>query len=226
MILSNILYRTLFIKSSDYGTAFTIPVGTKEYLVTAKHLVDVVDGKVTLQIFKDKAWHEFTLCVVGCGKNEVDIGVMEFADVPDGREPNVRPMMDGVAIGQDVYFTGFPYKMHVDIENLMGGLPLSFAKKGMLSAMSARQGEVHTLYVDAISNEGFSGGPLFFYHAVGKELPELRIAGVVSKFRTEYETVLDDKGEPTDMTVAYNTGFLIAYGIQHALDLIERHQDK
>ncbi len=49
MILSNIRYRTLFIKSSDHGTAFTIPVGTKKYLgkvSTTRHPVRRRDADV------------------------------------------------------------------------------------------------------------------------------------------------------------------------------------
>lgn len=72
---------------------------------------------------------------------------------------------------------------------------------------------------DAINNEGFSGGPLFFY-PLGKPT-ELRVAGVVSKFRVEHEAALDEHGNATTMTVPYNTGFLVAYGIKHALDLIQ-----
>ena len=44
---------------------------------------------------------------------------------------------------------------------------------------------------------------------------------MVSKFRIEYERVLDLDGEPSGMTVAYNTGFLVAYGPRHILSIIE-----
>jgi len=50
--------------------------------------------------------------------------------------------------------------------------------------------------------------------------PDARILGVVSKFRIEHETVLDRNGEATEFTIPYNSGFLIGYGINHALDLI------
>lgn len=35
MILTNILYRTFFIKAAQYGTAFTVDVEGVEYLVAA-----------------------------------------------------------------------------------------------------------------------------------------------------------------------------------------------
>ncbi|MEB2026433.1 hypothetical protein VDR74_16140, partial [Xanthomonas campestris pv. campestris] len=76
--------------------------------------------------------------------------------------------------------------------------------------------------VNAINNEGFSGGPLFFYPAGKPE--EVRVAGVVSKFRVEYENVIDENGEPTGMTVPYNTGFLIAYGSKYILSIIATYR--
>lgn len=74
------------------------------------------------------------------------------------------------------------------------------------------------LYVDAINNEGFSGGPLYFFR--NGDLNDPRIAGVVSKFKIEREVVLDAEGQSTGMSVPYNTGFLVAYDIQQALNLI------
>lgn len=124
--------------------------------------------------------------------------------------------MGEITLGHEVYFLGFPYKMWGDVGKFMGGLPCPFAKKGMLSSLSL--GKPQVLYVDAINNEGFSGGPLFFY-PMGRP-NELRIAGVVSKFRVEEEPVLAADGSPTGMRVQYNTGFLVAYSINHVLEII------
>ena len=46
------------------------------------------------------------------------------------------------------------------------------------------------------------------------------IAGVVSKYKTELESVINATGQGTEMKVAYNTGFLVAYDIAHALQLV------
>jgi hypothetical protein len=108
--------------------------------------------------------------------------------------------------------------MHANAGELMYGRPMPFVKKGTLSAGWDPDDSVKRLYVDAINNEGFSGGPLVFKeHTSGK----LKVAAVVSKYKTEPEPVLDKDGEETGMTVEYNTGFLIAYSIKHALDLIK-----
>ena len=216
MILTNILYRTFFVKALEYGTAFTIDVSGNEYLVTARHLLPP-DGKtVELQIFRDKAWTTVSAEVVGRGRGEIDIAVLRVGARLTSAEFIVTPTMADITLGHDVYFLGFPYKMSGDIGEFMGGLPLPFAKKGTLSLLTP--GSPQVLYVDAINNEGFSGGPLFFYPQ-GKPM-ELRVAAVVSKFKVEFEAVLDEDGEATKMRVPYNTGFLVAYGIKHAVDLI------
>ena len=103
--------------------------------------------------------------------------------------------------------------MTADYGALMEGHPAPFVKRGTLSARF--RGPPDKLYLDAINNQGFSGGPLYFGTA-----DHPRIAGVVSKFYTQQEHVLDEDGKPTGHTVPYNTGFLVAYCIADALDLV------
>lgn len=221
MILTNILYRTFFIKSLEYGTAFTLEVSGREYLITAKHLLPPEANEVELQLYRDQKWGTLPAKVIGRGKGEVDIAVLETSIRLTSSEFSVTATTAEMTLGHDVYFLGFPYKMWGDIGSFMGGLPCPFAKKGTLSLLGT--GSPQVLYVDAINNEGFSGGPLFFYPQ-GKSL-DLRIAAVVSKFKIEYESVLDENGELTKMLVPYNTGFLVAYGIKHAVELIKSYRD-
>lgn len=216
MIQTNDLYRTFFIKAEQYGTAFTLDVDGVEYLVTAKHLLNASEREFELQIFHDKKWLRGRATVVGHARGEIDISVLRVDSqlTPPGFD--VTPSLGEIVLGQDVFFLGFPYKMWGDVGALLRGLPCPFVKKGVLSSVNVETPQV--IYVDAINNEGFSGGPLFF-HPMDKP-NELRIAGVVSKFRVEQEAVLDELGVPTKMTVPYNTGFLVAYGIKHAVELI------
>lgn len=148
---------------------------------------------------------------------------------------NFPAEIGGISFGQDVYFVGFPYKMYISDDGSLNGFPISFVKKGVLSAIENDNGAV-TLFVDAINNEGFSGGPLIWTETfttkdgfiVSKNT--YRVFGVVSKFKTETEPVIDIvdyEGEKinikTNMIIEYNTGFLVGYSIKHALDLIDRH---
>jgi len=216
MILTNILYRTFFIKAEMYGTAFSIEIDGTEYLVTAKHLLNTNLSEFELKIFHNEAWLPLHVQVVGHAKGEIDISVLRLPIRLTHQEMVVTPSMGELTLGQDVFFLGFPYKMWGNVGSFMGGRPCPFAKKGTVSSLGTEKPQV--LYIDAINNEGFSGGPLFFY-PMGKP-NELRIAGVVSKFRVESERVIDRDGDPTEMTIPYNTGFLVAYSINHALELI------
>lgn len=216
MIQTNILYRTFFIRAAQYGTAFTLEVNDEEFLITARHLIPSHGDKIELQIFHGNQWLNGKAIVVGRGHGEIDIAVLKIDIRLTPKEFTVTPSSAHLTIGQDIYFLGFPYKMWGDGGSLMGGRPMPFAKKGVVSLVMMEPPQI--LYVDAINNEGFSGGPLFFY--TDAEPQHLRVAGVVSKFRIEYEAVLDKEGNTTDMTTPYNTGFLVAYGIKHALELI------
>jgi hypothetical protein len=216
MITSDALYRTFFIKSAVYGTAFTIDVDGSEYLITASHLLDTTAGKSNIKLFHSGRWFEIEVDLVGHGKGEVDISVFRTRNRLTKDEMRLKPTSAGLVLGQDLFFLGFPYKMWTDVGNLMGGLPCAYVKKGTLSSMEFTS--CAKLHIDAINNEGFSGGPIVFYSHENPK--ELRLAGVVSKYRVEYENVMDENGDTSNLTVAYNTGFLVAYGAKHITDII------
>lgn len=218
MISSSILFRTFFIKADDYGTAFALDIEGEQYLITARHLFLDLQRKPCLKIFQHRTWRDLECDLVGHGRGEVDISVLKPRARLVGAEYEVAPSIAEMALGQDVYFLGFPYKNWADVGDLMNGFPCPFVKKGSLSSISFEGPQ--TLYVDAINNEGFSGGPLFFYPRDNKQ--KVCVAGVVSKFLLQEEPVIDGDGELTSMRVSYNTGFLIAYGSKHVLDIVAR----
>lgn len=217
MVLSDILYRTLFIKAEQYGTAFLLIVDGSEYLITARHLVDTAKEAFDLQLFLRGQWLNLPVRVVGHGRGEIDITVLKPPhQLQKAEKVSVFPTIANLVLGQDVYFLGFPYKMWSDVGDAMGGMPCAFVKRGTASTLG--YGDPQVLYVDAINNEGFSGGPLFFYPR--GDLTKVHVAGVVSKFKIESEPVVDGHGEDTGMTISYNTGFLVAYGSKHILEII------
>ncbi|MBV6777895.1 MULTISPECIES: S1 family peptidase [Xanthomonas] len=221
MVTSNILLRTFFIKAEAYGTAFTLEVDGEEFLVTARHLLNQENPDFEIKIFHADKWQILSAEVVGHGRGEIDISVLKLRQRLSSAALTVTPTIAGLVWGQDVYFLGFPYKMWGDVGNLMGGMPCAYAKKGTVSSFKLHDPQI--LHIDAINNEGFSGGPLFFY-PLGKP-DEVCVAGVVSKFRIEHEYVIDAGGEPTKMTVPYNSGFLIAYGSKYILDIISAYRE-
>lgn len=215
MITANVYNRVFFIRADQYGTAFTVDVENRQYLVTAKHLIGPKPPDEIL-FMHENAWRKLPVRLVGMSRDEVDIAV--FAPgIRLSPAMKLEPTSEGIVIGQDVYFIGYPYKMWTDGGAALAGRPCPFIKKGTLSSAFHTGDGVRKLFVDAINNEGFSGGPVVFM----KPHPhEFSIAGVVSGFRTEYERVLDESGSDTGMKVAYNTGFLLAYDISYALELI------
>lgn len=216
MLPINVLYRTYFIKAAQYGTAFAIDVGDTQYLVTANHLLPQAGTEIELQVLHEKRWLKVPVQVIGRGRGELDIAVLKSQTRFTPRTFEVSLGFGNIALGQDVYFLGFPYKLWTDYGALSAGLPGPFLKKGTLSAVSFDFPK--TLHIDAINNEGFSGGPLYFFKDGNPQ--DVRIAGIVSKYRTEHEPVIDEQGNPTGLKVTYNTGFMVAYDIQHALNLI------
>jgi Trypsin-like peptidase domain len=216
MLPSNIAYRTLFICAEQYGTAFAVDVGTEQYIVTAKHLLPASGDQVPLKFFRRKAWEECLAHVVGRGRGDLDVAVLKVPQRFASDEHNLLLSMGNMTVGQEVFFLGFPYKLWIDYGELLDGLPGPFLKKGTLSAVE--HGPPTTLYIDAMNNEGFSGGPL--YYCENGNPNHVHIAGVVSKYRTEHESVVSSDGTKTEMTVEYNTGFLVAYDIKHAIALI------
>lgn len=219
MITANIYNRVFFIKAADYGTAFAIDHGGKQYLVTAKHLINP-QKQETIKFFFDRRWVDISVELIGLCRDETDIAVFRANQILCTKDFTLEPSSDGVVISQDVFFVGYPYKMWTDAGKAMNGWPCPFVKKGILSSSFVGDDGISRLYIDALNNPGFSGGPIVF-QPPGKT--EYKIAGVVSKFRIEFERVIDQSGDHTEMTVAYNTGFLMGYDISKAIEVIERN---
>jgi hypothetical protein len=212
----NIQYRTFFMRAAQYGTAFTLDIDGGEFLVTARHLLETHQERQSIQLMRAGTWHKLECSLIGVGAGELDIAVLRAPIRLTDPGFVVDAQFGGCYVGQDMFFVGYPFKMWIDYGVFTDGLPGVFLKKGCLSACD--MGPPKTLYIDALNNEGFSGGPLYYFPN-GDPGKTPRIAGVVSKFKIEHEPVIDGKGESTEMKVAYNTGFLVAYDIAHAIEI-------
>lgn len=216
MITLNVYDRVFFVRGATYGTAFALDLDGRQYLVSASHVVG--DGQ-EIRLFHDGCWKDCPVTVVGMGKGEVDVSVLS-PQVRLASDIELPASIGNFILGQDVYFVGYPYKMWSEGGEVMYGRPLPFVKKGTLSAGPDPTDDVKRLYVDAINNEGFSGAPLL---AAPPGTSNFSVIGVVSKFKTEYEPVIDEEDNETGLRVAYNTGFLVAYSVKHALDIIRKN---
>ncbi len=212
MITANIIHRVFRIRYGDFmGTAFTIDVDNKQYLITAQHLVKKVTGKSQLYIFSNQNWKPIDIVLVGHCPSGIDISVLAPAKqlTPSGLP--TEPNSNGLIYGQEVYFLGYPYDLLVDIIFTDNGYPLPFVKKAIVSCFDSKY-----FLLDGHNNPGFSGGPVVFRE---QGQSQLKMAAVISGYKAISEPVLIN-GKETDFSYKYNTGIIISYSIKFAVDLI------
>ena len=216
IVNANILTRVLHLRVGDMtGTAFTVEVDERQYLVTAKHLTG---GKYIdeIEIWRDE-WSRLRVDVVGIGKGTEDIIVLSAGGILTQTLP-INVGNEGIIVGQNVRFLGFPLGLALDYMMERGGVRLPLVKAGILSGMKF-ENKVSLLLVDGHNNAGFSGGPVVF-KPLGNEEDVWKIAGVVSGYQIENMAVKDKMGRIVG-TADGNSGILVATGIEAALKLIE-----
>lgn len=213
MITANFIQRTFRIKcGSSVGTGFTIDVDGKQYLITAKHVVEGFGTTTPIEVFGSGVWTVVDANLVAHGDNNCDVTVIAPMAVMSPPNIPVVPSSAGLTYGQDVYFLGFPYGVMSRVIIGSAGYPLPLVKKAILSAFAGDK-----CLLDGHNNPGFSGGPVLFGQNGG--VPQ-NIAAIVSGYRFEKESVRQD-GDETDLTFRYNTGIMITYRIDIALGMIQ-----
>ena len=77
IITSNVIHRTFLIRWNDsIGTGFALDLGSRQYLVTARHVVADISSGNTIDIFYNEGWKKLPVNVVGIGKDDVDVAVL------------------------------------------------------------------------------------------------------------------------------------------------------
>ncbi len=223
-VSANVLLRTKWIKfGQDTGTAFTIDVDGKQYLLTAKHILKgVADGStVIIQTSKHKTWVDLSVKVLHCA-DPIDIAVLVPPKQLTVTHP-LTPVSNGVFLGQDVWFVGFPFSMPAIFGNTAGDIGI--ARKAMVAQFDTHQTLKATRFLlDGVNNPGFSGSPL-----VWGSPTDLRVAAVISGVIEQELPVRRRKSitsaelEDTDLTVKVNTGIACAWSIEPALELIRKN---
>jgi hypothetical protein len=228
------------------GTAFTIEVDGREYLITAKHVVsELLNTKNEVQICRsDGQCPAMEVTILRCD-DPIDIAILVLRR-PMSPRSQVRPELRGLVYGQDIFFLGFPFGL-----NTMLGTdphyPVPLIKKGTASG-EVRINGATVILIDGHNNPGFSGGPVVYRDLANPSGLE-KIAGVVSGFRNDLSPVfstkkiqssevsrediveqrVQQKGSEllrlteTNDVVRANTGIVIAYAIDHAIDLIKKN---
>lgn len=223
---SNVLYRVLKIRTStSTGSAFTIEVDGKQYLITARHLLRGFGSEGEVELWLEGRWSRVKARAIYPSREAVDIAALDLGRPVTITFP-LEPSSGGLTLGQQVYFLGYPYGLgsavSAPVPDGFGELP--FLKGGLVSALDDRDPEASVLYLDGQNNPGFSGGPIVFWHSPSNSF---RVAGVVRGYRNESLPVLKRKDLDDPKAKAYNdlytranSGIVIGYDIRHIVQAI------
>lgn len=226
MIPNNIIQRTIFVNlGDDIGSAFTIEKNGKQYLISARHVFETVDNnqEIKINVFHNDSWKPLTCRATVHPNDDIDLIIFSY----DGILGVVRPIQyttDGISLGQDTYFLGFPYGKYSPDSKINSNFPFPFVKKATFSAFKFTEDKGGLLYLDGHTNPGFSGGPVVFFD---RKTSELKICGVMrgylpheGKIDTEY---LNEGGEIEKDYLLYdeNSGIIIIQRIEDAIKLLE-----
>jgi Trypsin-like peptidase domain len=216
VITANFIHRTFRICCGRAtGTAFTIDVDGREYLVTARHVLAVQSRVTEINVFSGDGWMPVPVQLVGHGAGDIDISVLATDRLLTPPGLPVQTSSDGAVYGQEMYFLGFPYQILGTMRFTERQFPLPFVKRAILSCLDGDK-----YFLDGHNNPGFSGGPVVF--APQPASIPTNIAAVISGYLNESQPVLA-AGVETGLTYNHNTGIIVSYDIKHAISLARAH---
>ncbi len=236
-VSSNILQRVFLIKyGTEAGASFTIDVENRQYLITAKHLVNGIKEGDTVEIFHENQWKSVKVRPLYVEPPDVDIIILVLPIQISPAYP-LELGINGLYVSQTIYFLGFPYGLNLEGQTLNNGYPLPLVKRGLCSGFYFSPKKYMVALIDGINNPGFSGGPVVY---VDQATKGLKVGAVVSSYRNQEDKVFrkvkrnprekpnqkkDDEGTlvETDMIVRSNSGIIISYSINSALDVISKN---
>ena len=146
MVPSNALQRTFRIKyENNTGTCFTIDWLGKQYIVTARHIVEGIPESSIVSIYHDNEWKDLQVVRVGLGAPGFDVAVLAASLQLSPTHP-LAPTANSLFLGQDVYFLGFPYGLHIEVgPDLNRSFPMPLVKKAIVSAFDFSTGKTRKL---------------------------------------------------------------------------------
>jgi len=220
MVPTNILQRTFRMKYGEsIGTCFTIDLDNRQYIITARHVVEGIQTSDRISLQRHGQWRELSVRLVGTGSEDIDIAVMAPPQQISPTHPLI-PTTQDLFLSQDVYFLGFPYGLQIDVgPELNSSYPLPLVKKGIVSSFEQRDGFYSLMLIDGHNNPGFSGGPVY-YSPIGTR--ESRVGGIISGYRYEWEPVFY-RQQDAGLRYQSNTGIIVAWSIRHAVTIIQNN---
>lgn len=205
------------------GSCFVIDVDSKQYIITARHILPKAKDGDSAELYISGNWHPLIIKLIYPKDDKIDIVALAADQLIAPKMP-INIGGKGIFVGQDVYFLGFPFGLASQSDDPTT-LLVPFIKKGILSAIDFRTSSGHTLYIDGHNNPGFSGGPVIYANYGENEA--LYIAGVVSGYRSQPTRVIEiiekqniKSGNNADNVTRFvleNTGIVIAHSIDHII---------
>lgn len=211
MISANIYQRIFQLWAGDgSGTAFAFEHEGRQYLATAKHVVDGARPLLITQHGKPRAFGVRSVWQ----SPSADVAVISLAQQLAPTLP-VKFSRDGMWFSQDAYFLGFPFGMAWEPKGEPNrGFPMALVKRALISGEFESDPEHRVMLLDGHANEGFSGGPV----VVNAPKPrDMQIIGIVIGYRAQVLAVRDTARSVIG-DVQANTGLMLAEDIALALD--------
>ena len=225
MITTNVIHRTLQIKmGNSIGTACVIDRNDRQYLVTARHVVEGIRPRDNIEISFEQKWHPIEIEVVGLGKGEIDVAVLA-GTVQLAPTHLLEASLAGMTYGQSLYFLGFPFGWNGGGEEINDGRPLPFVKAGIVSTLYSNESR-SLFYIDGYGNRGFSGGPVVFVpgERQASEATPFQLAGIIVNHPMPLESqrpTLDKDGNELDAYFIENPGLVVAVNISSVIEIID-----
>lgn len=213
MIPINILQRTFHISyNGATGTGFTIDVEGRQYLVTAKHVVNGLTPESSIDVMRDGAWQGIDIGEVWHSPTGADVALLSLKNQLSPSHQVVVGNSASYFLSQQIYFLGFPFGLHMEAGIINNRYPVPFVKTGIVASFSSVIGGSQLIYCDGYNNPGFSGGPIVTVSAQ----QQVTVIAVVSAYRYNEDPVLLN-GASTGLTYQANTGLVIGYGVEELL---------
>lgn len=223
------------------GTSFTLEYGSRQYLITAKHVLEGIKDSDTIQIFYQRNWTKFPVSSIVCPDPDIDITILGLNQLLVA-QPGIYGLhiLSGTfQMTQDVFYLGFPYLMTGFTGSSYGLYTFPIVKKGIFSSVAGIYPNDKSYIIDGLINPGFSGGPIVIFNS---EKKEWQVAAVINSYRNQIDTVYDGLREynrldslyhdhvitqrpirhPTDQYVLSNSGIFFGSSIGHAIMEIEK----
>lgn len=234
---------------TEAGTMFSIEVDSREYWLTAKHILtgrksgpagEVNEKTASLDVLDPIGdtikWNSIQFAVIDPGK-DIDIVVLvPTIKLQDIGIPSLKVSSGSFGMGEECSFLGFPFA-NTWTATFSNSTPykMPFIKHCYISGILGQPAAV--LVLDGINNPGFSGGPVLYHTG-----PNQVVLGVISGYHNEPGEVHsievpdvptgaqapDNKkphpnGTKKKDVVDLNTGIILAFMADVAVDAIKKN---